>query len=78
MAEGRNRRTGANLASVSPAYAGPGGGTEEKPVGTCFIALVCSDGQATECHEEFFPTDRETFKQLTTQTALDYLRLKLL
>ncbi len=77
MAEGAIRRTGANFGIGITGIAGPGGGTEEKPVGTVFIALA-QDGQATECHQEFFPTDRETFKQLTTQTALDYLRLKLL
>lgn len=77
MAEGAARRAGAHFGIGITGIAGPGGGTEAKPVGTVFIALA-QDGHETECHKEFFPTDRETFKQLTTQTALDYLRLKLL
>lgn len=77
MAEGAIRRTGAKFGIGITGIAGPGGGSEEKPVGTVFVALAQA-GQATECHKEFFPTDRGTFKELTTQTALDYLRMKLI
>jgi len=77
MAEGAARRTGANFGIGITGIAGPGGGSEEKPVGTVFIALAQND-RPTECHREFFPTDRATFKELTTQTALDYLRHRLI
>jgi nicotinamide-nucleotide amidase len=53
------------------------GGSDEKPVGTVYIALA-SAGSETVVRKLFFPTDRETFKQLAAQTALDLLRRKLL
>lgn len=77
MAEGAARSAGAHFGIGITGIAGPGGGTEEKPVGTVFIALS-ENGQPTMCSREMFPTDRATFKELTTQTALDFLRLKLL
>jgi nicotinamide-nucleotide amidase len=63
-------------ALATTGIAGPGGGTEEKPVGTVFIALATKLGP-TIVTQHRFPTDRETFKDLTTQTALDLLRRKL-
>ena len=87
MAEGAAERSGADFGIGITGIAGPGGGTSEKPVGTVFIALAerrtSSEGSAgaefqTICSREFFPTDRETFKQLATQTALDMLRLRIL
>jgi nicotinamide-nucleotide amidase len=56
--------------------AGPTGGTPDKPVGTVFIALAQRDAE-TVCQREKFPTDRETFKELATQTALDMLRRRI-
>ncbi len=77
MAEGAAARGEADFGIGITGIAGPDGGTAEKPVGTVFIALA-GPGGGTVCHREFFPTDRETFKQLTTQAALDLLRLRLL
>ena len=73
MAEGARRVTGADHALATTGIAGPGGGTAEKPVGTVFIALATKLG-ATVVEQHRFPTDRATFKQLVTQTALDLLR----
>lgn len=73
LAEGAIARTGADFGIGITGIAGPTGGTEEKPVGTVFIGLAAKDAP-TECRLENFPTDRETFKQLATQTALDMLR----
>jgi nicotinamide-nucleotide amidase len=56
--------------------AGPGGGSPEKPVGTVYIALAAPD--ETIAKKLFFPTDRETFKQIATQAALELLRRKLI
>jgi nicotinamide-nucleotide amidase len=53
--------------------AGPGGGTEDKPVGTVYIALARRDANG-EVQKHLYPTDRETFKDLTSQSALDLLR----
>ena len=77
MAEGAARQAQAHFGVGITGIAGPGGGTAEKPVGTVFIALA-EKGQPTICEREMFPTDRETFKELTTQSALDLLRLRLL
>jgi nicotinamide-nucleotide amidase len=65
-----------DYALATTGVAGPGGGSPEKPVGTVHIALAAS-GETT-AKKFFFPTDRETFKQITTQAALELLRRKLL
>jgi nicotinamide-nucleotide amidase len=77
MAEGALRESGAAFALATTGIAGPGGGTPEKPVGTVFIALA-TRGEETRVAKQAYPTDRETFKSLTTQTALDMLRKALL
>lgn len=77
MAEGAQQAAGVDHALATTGIAGPSGGSEEKPVGTVFIALA-SKGQETIVGRYRYPTDRETFKFLTTQTALDLLRRRLL
>jgi nicotinamide-nucleotide amidase len=76
MAEGAARASGATFGLATTGIAGPGGGTPEKPVGTVYIALAIRDGE-TRMMKCTFPTDRETFKELTVQTALDMLRAAL-
>jgi nicotinamide-nucleotide amidase len=76
MAEGALRTAGTDFALAITGLAGPSGGSPEKPVGTVFIAMA--DRKATTlCQRENFPTDRETFKQLATQSALDLLRRRI-
>ena len=65
-----------DYALATTGVAGPGGGSPEKPVGTVYIALAASD--ETIAKKLFFPTDRETFKQIATQAALELLRRKLI
>jgi nicotinamide-nucleotide amidase len=77
MGEGARQRGKATFALATTGIAGPGGGTEEKPVGTVFIALA-ADGAATKVRECRFPDDRPTFKKLVTQAALEMLRRTLL
>ena len=77
MAEGVRERTGATYAIATTGIAGPSGGSAEKPVGTVLIALS-SENQPTRCEKFFFPSDRETFKQLVAQRAFDLLRRALL
>jgi nicotinamide-nucleotide amidase len=76
MADGARARGDADFALVTTGIAGPGGGTEQKPVGTVFLALA-ERGEPTTVWREFFPTDRETFKWLTSQSALNALRKRL-
>jgi nicotinamide-nucleotide amidase len=75
MAEGALEKTAAQFALATTGIAGPGGGSPAKPVGTAYVALA--GGGETVVKHLFFPTDRETFKQLATQTALNLLRQRL-
>jgi len=76
MAEGVLKKADADFGVGITGIAGPGGGTEDKPVGTVFVALA-QRGSTTDCARHLFPTDRETFKDLVTQVALDMLRRKI-
>ncbi len=76
MAEGARRETGADYALAVTGIAGPTGGTAEKPVGTVFIALATPE--RTEVKLNLNQYDRETFKFLTSQQALDLLRRELI
>jgi nicotinamide-nucleotide amidase len=77
MAEGARTRAGSTRAIATTGIAGPTGGSDQKPVGTVYIALASRDSK-TLTMKFLFPTDRETFKQLAAQTALDLLRRRLL
>jgi nicotinamide-nucleotide amidase len=77
MAEGARQEAGATFALATTGIAGPGGGTPEKPVGTVFVGLA-TQGGATHARKFYFPDDRQTFKELTAQVALDMLRRRLL
>ncbi len=76
MAEGARRQTQAHYALSATGIAGPSGGTQAKPVGTVFIALAGPFDTVVE--HNFNPYDRETFKQVTAQQALDLLRRTIL
>jgi len=73
MAEGARQKTGSDYALSTTGIAGPDGGTEEKPVGTVFIALARKNGD-TLVERHRFPTDRKTFKDLVSQNAFEMLR----
>ena len=75
MAEGARVEAGSTFALATTGIAGPSGGSAAKPVGTAYIALA--DGNETVGRHLFFPTDRETFKQIVSQTALNLLRERL-
>jgi nicotinamide-nucleotide amidase len=64
------------FALATTGIAGPTGGSPEKPVGTVYIALAGPGEIVTK--KLFFPSDRETFKQLAVQAAFDLLRRKII
>jgi nicotinamide-nucleotide amidase len=57
--------------------AGPGGGTEAKPVGTVHIALAGPEGDL-EHRRVCFPGDRQRVRWQASQLALELLRRELL
>jgi nicotinamide-nucleotide amidase len=75
MAEGARRRCRTDYAIAVTGIAGPGGGSEAKPVGTVFIAVA--DAEGTVAKRKLNPFDRETFKFVTSQQALDLLRRRM-
>jgi nicotinamide-nucleotide amidase len=76
MANGARKRARSTYALATTGVAGPSGGSEEKPVGTVYVALA--DKSDVKIKKLFFPSDRETFKQLTAQAAFEMLRRKLI
>jgi nicotinamide-nucleotide amidase len=76
MAEGVKRRAGVDFGLSVTGIAGPGGGSEEKPVGLVFIAL--SDDAHTEHRRLMLPGDRQLIRWRASQGALDLLRRRLI
>lgn len=77
LAEHARGTAQSDYALSTTGIAGPTGGSREKPIGTVYIALALGDAE-TVVKKFFFATDRETFKQLAAQTALDLLRRKII
>ena len=76
LANGIRLRTGATLGVGITGIAGPGGGSEGKPVGLVHIAV--SDAQKTDAMERTFRGDRQRIREWTTQQALDLVRRRLM
>src|ERR1700704_101227 len=70
MAQGARARARSTYALATTGIAGPSGGSPEKPVGTVYVALAAA-GRETIVKKFLFPSDRETFKELTAQAGLD-------
>jgi len=76
MAEGIRKRAETDFGISITGVAGPGGGTEEKPVGTVYIGLSYAAG--TEHRKLKLPGDRNLIRWRASQAALDLLRRRLL
>lgn len=74
MAEGAVRVSGADLAVAVSGVAGPGGGTQDKPVGTVWFAWTTPTGTTAEVHR--IAGDRETVRQQAVRIALQGLLAK--
>ena len=72
MARGALRRAQADVAVSITGIAGPGGGSEEKPVGLVFIGLARKDGwsQVERC---VFPGNRDSVRAHSVSRALAHL-----
>ncbi|MEW5981561.1 MAG: competence/damage-inducible protein A [Acidobacteriota bacterium] len=72
MADGVRRRAGADLAVGVTGIAGPGGGSEAKPVGTTCIAVVTRDARLVRTFR--FPGVRTRVRLFGAQLGLDLAR----
>ena len=72
MAEGVRARAGVDVAVAITGIAGPGGGSEAKPVGLVCFAVTGARG--TEVRTSRFTGDRAVIRSLAATTALDLLR----
>ncbi len=71
MAEGVRKAAGVDIGLAITGIAGPGGGTDEKPVGTVYIALAVPDG--TFVRKFSFQGDRAEVKLQTSEEALLFI-----
>ena len=76
MAEGIRNRAETDFGLAITGIAGPGGGTEEKPVGLVYIAIASESG--TEHRKLNLPGDRHLVRWRASQAALDLLRRRLI
>ncbi len=78
MAEGARRATGADWALAITGVAGPGGGSDAKPVGLVHLAVAGPDGCSSEGVRFGASRGREWIQTLAAGEALNRLRLRLL
>jgi len=72
MASGARAALGADVTVADTGIAGPGGGSEEKPVGLVYVHASGPDGEASR--ELQLPGDREAVRVRATAAALHLLR----
>jgi nicotinamide-nucleotide amidase len=76
MADGIRKRAKVNVGVGITGIAGPGGGSEQKPVGTVCIAVAGPDAQVVRTFR--FPPGRDVIKGMSANWAIDMLRRFLL
>lgn len=75
MAEGVRKLTGSDYSVATSGIAGPGGGSEEKPVGLVWIGV--SSAKGTETYKMIFKSDRKRNIERFASSAMNLLRVKL-
>jgi nicotinamide-nucleotide amidase len=73
MADGAMSRFGADTAIAITGIAGPGGGTDDKPVGTVCLTVKLADGE-TFTRTIRLPGDRSDIRERSTTVAMHLLR----
>jgi nicotinamide-nucleotide amidase len=76
MAQGIRQTAKTDLGLAVTGIAGPGGGTEQKPVGLVYTALASAQGVKTDEHR--FLGNREQVRMKASQMALDMVRRHLI
>ena len=76
MAIGISKRTGSDISVVTTGIAGPGGGSEEKPVGLVYIGLYYKGN--VKAFKYIFNGNRHNVRTKATVTALDLVRREIL
>ncbi len=71
MAQGASQTIGSDVGISVTCIAGPGGGTDEKPVGLTYIGASTPDGEWVERH--IFQGDRQSIKGSASDAALELL-----
>ena len=71
MATGALRHSLADYSVAVTGVAGPGGGSDEKPVGTVWIAVASKYQASARLHH--FDGDRQMVREATLQAALEVL-----
>ncbi len=72
LAEGALKNSEAGVAVAVTGYAGPGGGNDRNPVGTCYIAAA-RRGAPTLVERHVFPGDRDGVRLAAVGAALDLI-----
>ncbi len=75
MAEGAQRQLNTDYALAVSGISGPGGGSDEKPVGTTWVAVATPEDVYTWAYR--FPGDRPRNRLLTVAAIVDSLRRSL-
>jgi nicotinamide-nucleotide amidase len=76
LAKGARKAFGSTYAVSTTGIAGPGGGSEEKPVGTFFVGIASPSGVFS--YKCFFSSSRQRIRKYATYTAADICRRSLL
>jgi len=78
MAEGARLISGADYGLSVTGVAGPGGGTEEKPVGLVYVGVADAEGAVAEKLDlTAWARSRSSIRERSANRALDLLRLRI-